>query len=218
MTSKYNGGSFMDYYNYLIDFIRPTSFPKKFKQMLEKYGDYEIFDIIIGRDPISKGVQTLLDFVSFGSITKNLKNMHYDDLFHLYLVLSIEHPETKHQQYIHLRLEKNHVIAMKEYNGIPKEYMPVNMHDRTILLAEFIANGKLELGDDFVRYDAVYNNCQMFVKSLLKANNLLTSEEEKFIMQDISKVLSSPVYGLSRLATDLAHIFGHYFGGRKRKY
>lgn len=206
---------FIDYYDYLINFIRPTSFPRKFKQTLEKYGDYEIFEVMIGRDPISKGVSSLLNFISFGKISKNLEKMHYDDLFHLYLILSLEHPVTGHQQIIHMRLEKNHVISLKEYTGIPKEFLDVNMHNRRILLVEFVAKGKEVLGDNFVRYDAVYNNCQVFVNTLLKANELSTPETQKFIMQDITQVLSTPLYGLSRVVTDLAHILGHYLGGSK---
>lgn len=207
----------IDYYDYLINFIRPTSFPRKFRQTLEKYGDYEIFEVMVGRDPISKGVRSLLDFISFGKISKSLKNLHYDDLFHLYLILSLEHPVTGHQQIIHMRLEKNNVISLKEYAGIPKEFLHVDMHNKRILLAEFIAKGKAVLGDNFVRYDAVYNNCQVFVNTLLEANGLSTPETQKFIMQDITQVLSTPLYGLSRVVTDLAHILGHYLGGRTIK-
>jgi len=210
------GGDLIDYYNYFINFLRPTSLPKKFREMLEKYGDYEINEIIIGRDPISKGIQKLLDLVSLGKVTQGLKNTHFDDLFHLYLILYVKHPATKNEQLIHLRLEKNHVLSMKEYTGFPKQHLIVNMYGQKILLAEFIANGKALLGDDFARYDAIYNNCQVFINSLLKANGLSSASTEKFIMQDIGQVLSAPAYGLSRVITDIAHIFGHLTGGKRK--
>lgn len=210
------GGSLADIYEKIMNYIRPTSFPKRFRDTLEKYGDYEIIGLVIGRDPISKGIQKLLDIVTFGKVTQGLKNMHYDDLFHLYLILHLKHSETGHEKAIHLKLEKNHVISLKEYNDFPKQHLIVNTFGRKILLAEFIANGKLLLGDNFVRYDAIYNNCQIFINSLLKANDLSSPSTEKFIMQDVSQVLSTPAYGLSRVATDLAHIIGHFFGGNKR--
>jgi hypothetical protein len=70
---------------------------------------------------------------------------------------------------------------------------------------------------EYVRYDAVKNNCQRFISEHLKANGLMTPEADKFINQDVRQLLSDPAYGFSKVITDLGNVLGHMAGGSKKR-
>ena len=84
---------------------------------------------------------------------------------------------------------------------------PVNIVGQPTL-NEFIQRTVDKMGKyGFTNYDALDNNCQKFILSLLEANGSLTPALKNFIYQDITGIvqrLPSYVDKFSRFATDTA--------------
>jgi len=117
----------------------------------------------------------------------------------------------------YLLVEKNQVINMKyvKENYGSADMMKVNINKK-ITFGEFLMNAAKGMGSSLFLYDAVSNNCQVFVMSLLKYNDLLTPQLTAFIMQDVKTVLStSPSYTelIAKLTTEAAAKFDRLFNG-----
>ena len=76
----------------------------------------------------------------------------------------------------------------------------------TITIDKFLSNAAKQMGKDYWQYDAFTNNCQVFVDSLLKYNDLLTPEMHAFIFQDVQQLREDmgAASKVSRGLTDLA--------------
>ncbi len=201
-------------YNWIADKFLPNDLPANFKSRLQKYGDYLITDITIGRDPVSSVIQRLLNVLTLGKYDMMKRKLYYDDVFHLYALITAK----RGAQTVRLRLEKNNVVVLKESADRPVEYINVSLGGKYITVGEYIGKGIAKMGKtEFVRYDAIKNNCQRFQTELLQANGLMTAEADKFINQDVRQLLSDPAYGFSKVITDLGNVFGHMTGGKKPK-
>lgn len=73
------------------------------RKWLKENGNKKIKNIAVCRTPVESYIRNTLNIISLGKFNKNLKTLNYDDIFHLYLLISLEDG----QQYI---LEKNEVI------------------------------------------------------------------------------------------------------------
>jgi hypothetical protein len=182
----------------------------KFIQVIKKYGAQEIKSIIVGRDPVMKVIQSIVNLLSGGKYESAKKLLNYDDVYHLYLVITLDNG-------VKLRLEKNQIPQIYTYNGTPKESIPVSL-DKKISLAEFVGKARQLYGPyAFVNYDAVERNCQVFVDNLLNASNLNSPTIRKFVLQDIQKLLPDTVKSIGGVVTDIAGALSNLFGGKKRK-
>lgn len=125
-------------------------------------------------------------------------------MFHLYFLLTIRHGTSiqNAKTYV-VKLEKNQVVSI-DYTDDPGE---VNMQvpiSKSMTVNEFLGNGEKFRGPDLWVYDPVTANCQDFVWSLLRGNNLNTPELEKFVKQDATFVLTGYTRKLSSFLTDIA--------------
>jgi hypothetical protein len=97
---------------------------------------------------------------------------------------------------------------------------PVNIAGQPTL-NEFIQKTVDKMGKyGFTNYDALDNNCQKFILSLLEANGSLTPALKNFIYQDITGIvqrLPSYVDRISRFATDTAARAQELIGQGKRR-
>jgi len=184
-----------------------------FKNILNKYGNLRILNADIRRAPISGFIDKALNLLSLGTFHQFKKEMGYDSMFHLGIVLNLENGKK-------LLLEKN---AKPEFSETYKDdkdtkYYPLRI-DGSPTLKEFIDKTIKLYGDyAFTNYDAFNNNCQKFIIMLLTANRSLTPPIKTFIYQDVSNILKTvPSYvdKISRGATDIAAVAGEFIGKRK---
>lgn len=164
------------------------------RKLLAEYGDKKITDFYVCRTPIFNNLSKIANFLSAGDYDKAKKLLHYDDMYHLYTIIVLE-DGTK------LKLEKNEEPELKkvsenEIKNIETEGTQckrVNGIDgKTLTINDLIKNGETVSGKNkFYVYDIVDANCQLFVMDLLKGSNLLTSELDNFIMQNVSEVLKT---------------------------
>lgn len=89
-----------------------------------------IVGIMVQRKPIDKAFKDILNFFTAGKLTRTMKDMSYDDLYHLSLILKMEDGTM-------LNYEKNEVMSMKVVGQTEGEILNVPMK-APILLNEFI--------------------------------------------------------------------------------
>lgn len=156
---------------------KPGIFPPRSRKLLAKVGDEKITSLSIERSPISVG--RAINWLTWGLYDKKVQETQFphDKLFHLRLIIN--------GKYI---LEKNQVLNFQPLEKVAlKETLQLKLppgFDRTI--NEAIELTRKYMGDKaFSDYHPIHQNCQMFVKSFLKANGLLTKERHDFTVQNV---------------------------------
>ena len=90
----------------LIPSLRdPSINPPLVRKWLEMHGREQITSIQVKRKPVQKAVQTFTNLLSFGQLNKAIKDLNYDDIFHLSLVINGKY-----------EIDKKDVITEQNYN------------------------------------------------------------------------------------------------------
>ena len=187
----------------LFDILKPrTNAPPKIRKWIEENRSRLINKIVVCRKPVQSAVKSLLDIISFGKFSKSLKGLHYDNIFHLYIYITLGKTTW--------RIEKNEVVTLVEDNrDIDEDCIDITINKR-IKLGMFMKKGEL-YQKDFWSYDPKSNNCQDFAFSLMIGNNLIThSGQITFIKQDAEAIFkNNPEYlaKIGKTFTDIAGIF-----------
>jgi hypothetical protein len=172
------------------------------------------------REPLSAGLQNVIDRASSGTLLKSLKDANYDALYHLYANIYLR--EDKTGKIKTFRIEKNQRVEILDKMPPPKggvlgKCMSVPNIKPNTPWAKFFDNTNA----DTWQYSANKNNCQAFLKTRLEALGLLTPELKEFIMQDIDKLIpgkeiqKSIAKGITNVASILQNIYkgGEMEGG-----
>lgn len=190
-----------------------TDFPPDVRDILNKYGGQTIASMRVGRSPVNAVIRSLLNVASFGEFNKKIKELGYDNIFHLFILITVADGTT-------LLLEKNQTIDVttdyNKYNTGKETYFEVPIN-KSITLAAFIKNALDKVGPSIYFYDPVNNNCQNFIMDLLNSSGFLTLDLRKFIKQDVAKIFStSPeyVHKLSSFLTNIAAKANRVIKGR----
>jgi hypothetical protein len=173
----------------------PGLFPPADRKVIEEVGEEVVKKLTLYRYPISLS--------KFAKFIGALKSTPYDDLMHIGVVIN--------DKYL---TEKDAVLTFKR-SGVPKEStstldVPVGLKELTI--NEMINRTRDRMGPvAFSTYCALNkgncSNCQGYLKNMLDANGLSTSETTKFILQDLEQVTKNlPSY---------ANAIANFFTGAK---
>lgn len=152
----------------------PTINPPPVRKILEQIGNEKVESLQLVRTPLSKISRFLLNIASFGQLESKLKESNIDDLFHLSLFIN--------GKYV---LEKNEVIKLNRNPNEVKEnsqtlVVPVSSN---LTINEMVENTRKRMGSNYAPYDAVTNNCSIFISNILSANGLMTDNAETFLNQ-----------------------------------
>jgi hypothetical protein len=169
---------------------------------MKKYGDIKIKSIQVCRQPISRMLRTLLNITTLGGVEKYLKSHSHDELFHLYLVATL-------QDGTRLQIEKNERVDIStKIRKITAKGSCMDVPGNTsgITLGDLINKTKAQMGKDFFIYQSATSNCQGFVSAVLRANNLMTGELNGFINQDTLKIFKRAPWAskIANFITDIA--------------
>lgn len=174
---------------------QPGLFPPKSRALIAQVGDEKVESLTLERKPIL----TWLNYVTFGTYRKALKRVGYDQMYHLSLIINNKY-----------KLEKREVLNFEIYRpsrSKTTELMQVPIpptYDATI--NDLINVTREYMGAErFSAYDVQNENCQVFVQSVLEANNLLNPELEKFIKQDVESILRQ-FKGSRRVITNITDL------------
>jgi hypothetical protein len=163
-----------------------NDYQPKGRNILKKYGEEHIIEIEIGRDPVVPALKGVLNVISGGQFGKNVEKANYDELFHLFMVLTLESGKK-------IMIEKNEVIVISEaiparsekaqYRKVP----PPPFHNH-INLKTLMDNAQKRMGNKFFTYSAKDNNCQDFLVNVLQASNIGSPDDFSFIKQDTKQL------------------------------
>lgn len=157
-------------------------------KVLQAHQPWTITNLRLYRVPVQKPINTALNVVSLGRFGAAKKEAGIDTLYHLMLLVNVQSPDGANTAL--LRVEKNAVInidQVSEMTGGQEQAVPLPQPTSTF--QTFMDKGRAAMGEKtFFLYDAFKNNCQDFVRGLLRANGVLTPEADAFLKQDVTKI------------------------------
>ena len=173
------------------------NYSPKVKKILGQFGDVPITRIFIKRTPLSKLMKGALNIASLGEFNKKFKNIPYDELYHLRLDIETDKGR--------VTLEKNEVINMDVRPKTEKNTQSMLVEDLPsgLTINEMLEKTKRAMGGKYFFYTAKQNNCQFYVMSILRANDLDTKQNEEFVIQDATSLFSDSFRKTSNTVTDI---------------
>ncbi len=179
------GGGFLDRLKGV--FFGRKDYPPAERKLIEKYGNSKILKIEIYREPLEKMTKLATTILTLGQIDSLKKKYNYDELYHLFLVITVDFGVVN----VPIRVEKHEIINIHEYPKIAPnaERFSINLRGYSGTFREFLKNGENRLGDKYWFYNAFDNNCQIFVLNLLEANPPIIANNptaKAFIYQDVT--------------------------------
>jgi hypothetical protein len=180
---KSGGNIITDIWNFMKG-IR-TKFNPEGRKILEQHGNKQIKSIAVCRKPVQSIIQHFMNFMSLGKFFDKKKELRYEDIFHLFVVIILE-DGTK------IELEKNHVPELSYKIAIDNNTQIKNVNiSNKLTLQDFINGGINILKERFWSYNKADNNCQFFIDALLSGSGLNTVELRNFVMQKASELVKT---------------------------
>lgn len=165
-----------------LDTFLNTVIPVKVQNWLKSNQNTEVKSFQVVRRPLKSWINTALNVISAGQWNKVRKEVGYDKLYHLYMVIN--------NKWV---IEKNEVFNVKSYSPSSDEEKIEIPITRPITIGEMFSNVK-NPENFYSNYDAFNNNCQDATMYLLQQNSpalTLTAEAKKFIKQDLTTLLQN---------------------------
>jgi len=188
------------------------AYTTKVKDIMNKYGEQLIVDAEVSRTPIWGSLKKILYLISRGKSVQI-----HDEYFHLNIIFTLQ-SGTK------ILVEKNQTINM-EINVFPEitketTYMKVpNIRKKKLNINTIMERTRQRMGNEtFFRYSPLQYNCQDFILNILRANNLTNPNLEKFLYQDMKKLIEavpSWVQKIGQIVFDLANYVSYIKVGKK---
>lgn len=196
------GGGILDRIKGII--FGRKDYPPAERKLIEKYGDSKIIKIEVYREPLENLTKLATTILTLGKIDELKKKYSYDELYHLFLVITVDYKGIK----VPITVEKHEIINIHEYPKIRKnaEKLDINIDGYNETFREFLRNGEKRMGDKYWFYNAFTNNCQVFVLNLLEANPPIFENNQNskdFIFQDITE-LAKELHPFSKKIINLA--------------
>jgi len=160
--------------------INPDAFmPPSVKDIMNNHGQEIITSITLRRNPVSHLITGAMNAVSLGSFQKKLDQQPYDELFHLAMLV-----QSANTRFLLEKVERVNVSSsIGNPDGLETLSCPLNGKEITVF--DLINNTKEQMGKtQFLDYDPVSNNCQVFLMNVLDANGLLNAENKEWVKQD----------------------------------
>ena len=198
-------------------------FQPKIRNFMKQHGSDVITRMRVGRAPVISAVKKFVNFITFGSLEKMVKEKGYDDVFHLFMFIDLK---AANGSTTVIQLEKNEVINLIQNPTEPREtyFLEVTSFPENMTLSQLLDGCRERMGvNNFFKYDALSNNCQVFILNLLQSlgnGEYLTAQLNQFIYQDtatLEKEASSFAKKLMRGATNIAALANTVIEGRALK-
>ena len=183
----------------IMDFFKGRQGPSpQVREFLARYGDMQIKEMRVCRKPIQKVLDIILNVFSFNEWQRRKRDLHYDQVFHLYILVKLSDNKT----YL---LEKNEVVTMKSYKPESgTDCVPITISN-DLTLFQLIKKGEEFQGNDkFWLYNAKSNNCQVFVMMVLLGSRLGNDDVYTFVKQNTDYLVNGILERISNVATDVA--------------
>lgn len=186
--------------------------PPPVRKILQSIGNEKIQSIQLIRTPLSKISRFLLNIASLGQLESKLKETNIDQLFHLSLLINGKY-ELDKQDVIKLIRNQNAVKSDSETLIVPVS--------SNITINELLENTQRQIGSSYAPYDAVNNNCSIFISNVLSSNGLSTDNSDTFLNQKTIELFSkfpSITEKIVKLGTDLGAVVDRAIYGEGEMY
>jgi hypothetical protein len=199
--SRYSGGDLKAVYNRVVK--GEYDYTKTAQDMKKKYKDEIISRIDVHRVPL-RASPVISAIKKSGLLGWDWSKVEHDKLFHLYIVVSFRGGNKKP-----LVVEKNNVInitkTIPNNKGRGDEMMTVGDVPDNLKFGDFLDNTEAAMGNyKYFSYHAFNNNCQVYIKKLLRSNGFGTDKTISFIMQTVKEIAGGTQQGLLKVMLDVA--------------
>jgi hypothetical protein len=155
-------------------------YPPAMRKLLGEVGTELVTSLQVVRVPVQSTVSKLLQLLSAGTYQNAVASSNYDTMFHLAIVINGTYTLDKQQVVKFVR----GAVSVTEGGDSVDVQVPPNT-----TIQQLIDNTKIRMGNAaFTNYNALNNNCQVFILNVLQANNVSSPALEGFIMQDAQSV------------------------------
>lgn len=204
-------GIFDSVRGYVSNLLNREQYSPPVKRILERLGGKKIIAMNIIRTPINNNINRALNVISLGKWSQLKNEFHYDNMFHLALILKLDDMSN-------LLVEKNERINVStSFKYLPTTQIKhINITGKSILLDDLLNNGNRFVGNtNWFVYSAFKNNCQAFIKATLEGNGLYTADVNNFVYQDMTEIrkqLPRNVVPTANFITDLGSLVSRLRG------
>ena len=199
------------------NYFAPSKLNNTSTKTMKDFGGQKIVALNVYRTPIPSMIDTALNFVSLGSWEREKKNVNYDKMFHLALIITLANGKN-------VVMEKNEVvnISTSYATKTDTETMNVPLKGTSLTLQELFDKARASVPEKtFYDYNAFTNNCQFFIRYILQASGLYSEPIAKFVFQDtieIIKHLPAYVSTVAKVITRTGAVVNKVLGkGQPRK-
>lgn len=168
-----------------------NDYAPKIRTLLKNIGNLEFSSIDIYRKPVEGILTSIINVLTLGKLQQTMNEKGFDNVFHLYM--KVGYPNGKA-----LIVEKNEVINISPWNdNMAKGATMINvpLQGRKFSLNELLMGGQKIQGDNWFKYSAFNNNCQIFIKNILEGAGLYTPEINSFVYQDLTTLHKEATIG-----------------------
>lgn len=174
--------------------------PPMLKKLLEEHGTESISDLQVRRMPLGTLINTFLSYLTWGAVKREMDKYAYDQLYHLQLYVKT----TEGTEFIIEKNERINILYNIKMNQFTEmQYVSFN---KTITINDLINNTQKLMGPRFYPYNAVSNNCQAFVNSILNANEINTPALREFVNQPVQEIFSKTSPVLKKVVEYIIHL------------
>lgn len=190
----------------IFNYINNMSLPASFQAILNKYKNDYIEALTLWRRPLDGPIQSLLNLATRGGIKAKLKEANLEDLYHLGIII-----KTKSGLFL---LEKNLILKLSKLALMPDgEYENVVLSSVPISLIQAINRTITRMGiNRFISYNVRTNNCQDLILNFLDANSFGSSNDRKFVKQNLDELLFSQYPILEKVSQSITEPAGKVSG------
>jgi hypothetical protein len=156
--------------------------------------------LAVVRTPLQANTEQALSFVTLGQWEEAKRDVAYDSLFHLALIVNGKYTIEK---------DPNPSFSDRVKATSSSEFMKVGNPPTTTTIMDLLNRTQRKMGNrDYFTYSAFHNNCQTFVMSILSANDVLTPEIRDFVYQPVDELLKRLPGYTEPVATAVANLVG----------
>lgn len=205
--AEMHGAGFFDY----IKNVFSTKDSGPVDKLLKNFGEFIIRGFEIYRTPVDSKIEKILNVISFGKYKREIENSPYDKIFHLFICFKCEYLGKT----IYFMTEKSPTITIKMWDGYATGHTDVvhtDLPDNTTTVRQMFETVKHNMGSNYNTYEAVSNNCQVYVANLLHA--LSIHEFDEWILQNAEKIVTGHTRTISKVITNLGHFTKRLIGGQ----
>ena len=157
---------------------------KKCKKILDLYGDCEITNIYLTRQPFSKTITFILNMLTLYNYEKLIKESQDNFPYHCLMIFEVK---LKNNMKKMLLIEKNNCINISDNFLInnTQEIKKLNIKNKHLTINTILNTTQSRLGNEkYFNWHLYKNNCQNFTKEILKTIGKYNKMNKTFIFRD----------------------------------